>query len=68
MKKIISYLLCHTLYYVGHFVSKILEWPAMEKYEWWADFWYPAYSHSMHWSAYWNDVGGFDMWGKPEKK
>lgn len=67
-ERIVAYLLCHTLYYLGHFTSKILEWSWMEKYEWWGKFWYPLYSNLMGYSVYWNDVGGFDVWGQPEKQ
>jgi hypothetical protein len=55
MKKLIGYPICQTLYWLGHYVSRV-----MERYDW--AFLYGAYSRLMGWSIRVNDWAGLDVW------
>jgi hypothetical protein len=66
MKKIIAYLLCQGFFCLGHAASKILHFG--DNYKLWCGIWYPIYNNLMSYSVYWNDIGGFDVWGQPEKQ
>jgi len=64
VKTIIAYLPTWIFFWLGHFISKILEISFFEKYEWWGNLFYPPYSRLMLWSVWWNDYGGLSVWGK----
>ena len=52
MIKVFAWLVCYTLFWVGHFVSRCLP-----------DIFYPWYNNLMYWSCLVNDKYGLTIWG-----
>ncbi|SHL42450.1 hypothetical protein SAMN05216428_102362 [Nitrosospira sp. Nsp11] len=63
VKYIIAWPIGWTLYWLGHAASKVLEASWGDKYEWWADIFYPLYNRLMIWSYLLSDWAQLGIWG-----
>lgn len=69
IKKLVAYIPCQILYYIGDLVSKIMnKIPEGDIYQELVYNLYDVYNGLMLWSVWWNDFGGLHVWKTPEKE
>lgn len=68
IKKIIAFVPCYVFYFIGDRISKALnKMSDSADTEWLVNLMYNYYVGFMLYSSWWNDFGGLNLWGQPDK-